>query len=165
METLLGIIGLVVIVAIVYGVQAMLGRGVGLVEGAITGNSRTRGLTAVHTKLDFNAPVEGKVIVDRLLETLDLGSQSGVSKGLKLAGISEDGGSIAIESGNKFVTHLRYVVDTDPTDAGCAGFAAVLNWVESNGNITTTDVIERLHKHVQSAVEHVGGTVTASATT
>ncbi len=161
MNTFLGILLLAALVGAVYLFQRVVGRGVTAVSGAITGNTRKRGLEAVHLKTEFIAPVPGNQIVDRIQETLELGQKS--AQGLKLAGVSEDGSGLLIEQGNVLVSHLQFIVDTEPTDTGCTGFATTAKWLESDGQITTTENIERIHKHVRSAVEHFSGTYSESS--
>lgn len=164
METIGGLLLLAAIVAVIYYVQKALARGVGMVAGAVTGNTRTRGLAAVHTRLDFSAPVPGPQIIERIRSTLELTPGGKFATGLKIGHLSEDGSDLIIVSGNPLMTHLQYVVSTEPATTGCQGMATVANWVEDAGLVTTTEAIERIHKHVRSAVAHCGGSVTESST-
>lgn len=165
-----GILGLLLLMALgvpVYFAYRWVGRGVGRVSGAVvgavTGNTRQRGLAAVHAQTDFVAPVPGPQIIARIQETLELGTKS--AQGLKLDGVADDGSALIITQGNPFMEHLKFIVDTNPAGQGCTGFATTANWVESDGQITTTENIERIHKHVRSAVQHFGGKFSESTNT
>lgn len=161
MDTFLTVLVIAALVGGLYLAQTLAGRGFAAVSGAITGNTRKRGLAAVHLKTEFVAPVSGQQLVGRIQETLDLGQKS--AQGLKLGGVADDGSSLLIEQGNLVMTHLQFVIDTEPTEEGCEGFATAAKWLESDGQITTTENIERIHKHVRAAVDHFGGTWRESA--
>jgi hypothetical protein len=155
MNPILGILAFAALVAVLYGIQRMLARGGAMVEGAITGNTRGRGQEAVRRQIDFTAPVDGPQIIDRIRFTLDLGSSP--VNGLKIGGAAEDGSALLISGAG---ARMEYVIDTESAQSGCAGKAAVAKWVESEGRVTSTETIERIHKHVRAAVEHFGGQFT-----
>lgn len=163
METFLGILVLVALAGGIYLVQRLVGRGVAAVEGVVTGNTRTRGMSAVHLKLDFAAPVAGPDLVERLVETLELSDKRN-QLGIRIAGIADDRSAIMIEEANwAGVAQWQYALDTDPAPAGCTGFGTVVKWMETEGRVHSTENIERIHKHVRSAVERVNGSVTESS--
>ena len=145
MKTILGIGGFVVLVALVMMLQRLLGRGAAMVSGAVTGNTRKRGLAAVHQQLDFSVPLDGKVVVDRVLTTL--------------------GGSVEICVGNRFSDRLTFLIETHAVGEGCAGFSTVAKWTESSGQIIATDEAERLQAHVRSAINALGGTLVETRST
>jgi hypothetical protein len=155
METFLVILGFAALVGVVYLLQRLLGRGAAAVEGAITGNTRKRGLAAVRLRTEFTAPVPGPQLVARVIETLELGERP--VRGLKLGQLSADGSAALIVQGNALATQLQFVLDTDPYGNGCRGFATATRWLESSGQIISTENIERIHKHVRAAVEYCGG--------
>lgn len=156
MEGVLGIVLLVVVATVIYGIQRALGRGASAISGAVTGNTRRRGLAATRLRTEFTAPVPGGVIIDRVQETLQLGQPS--AQKLRLDGISDDGRAMTIVQANKLYTQLEFVIQTEPTASGCTGLATATRWLESDGQIVSTENIERIHKHVQAAVEQAGGT-------
>lgn len=152
MNQILGILAFVALIAALYGIQRLLTRGGAMVGGALTGNTRGRGQEATHLRIEFTAPVSGPEIISRIQHTLDLSPHA--VNGVKLGGIADDGSAMVIDGSP---AHLEYVVNTEPADEGCEGQAAVTKWVESEGRVTTTETIERIHKHVRAAVEHFGG--------
>lgn len=158
---LLALVGLVVGAFLL---QWIVGRGTAVAVGAVTGNTRRRGLAAVHLKLDFTAPVSGQHIVDRIVETLELSDKRNGSS-LKMAAIAPDRSSVLIDQAGWLGRSLvQCLVDTHPSQTGCTGVAAVARWLENEGRVEATEGIERIHKHVRSAVEQAGGTVTESST-
>ena len=159
METLGGVLLLAALVAVIWVVQRVMSKVGAAAEGAFTGNTKRRGKAAAALRSEFTAPVAGSQVVARALETLGI-SDGRKAEGLKVAGGSEDGGTVLIESSTPFMTHLTFAIDTDPADAGCEGYACAVQWQESEGHVTATETIERIHKHVRSAVEHFGGQVT-----
>ena len=163
MKAILGIGGFVVMVALVMMLQRLLGRGAAMVSGAVTGNTRKRGLAAVHQQLDFSVPLDGKVVVDRVLTTL--GIAEGPADGFRVEGRSADGGSVEICVGNRFSDRLTFLIETHAVGEGCAGFSTVAKWTESSGQIIATDEAERLQAHVRSAINALGGTLVETRST
>ena len=159
MQLILGLVALAIFVWLWMQFQKLVARGAGAIEGAVTGNSRKRGLEAVHVKLEFVAPIEAADLIGRLVSLLDLPREATYKPNLYLESISEDGTQIQIASGSKLGTALEYLVMAEPSEGGCKGVARVLRWKESNYLVTETHEIERLHKYVRSVAEQAGGTV------
>jgi hypothetical protein len=155
---LIGVLGLAVLVTFVMGLQWILGRAAGALEGAVTGNTRSRGLTATKRRIEFNVPVPGAEIISRITYTLALNEPN--PHNLQAAALSDDKASLLIKQASR----LQYRIDTEPDQSGCSGSATATQWWESRGRVTTTEVIERIHDHVRSAVRHFGGTYTESLT-
>lgn len=162
MDLILGIAVLVGCYFVITGIQKGVSRGVGAIEGAVTGNTRARGMEAVHKQLDFVAPVPGQQIVSRVLELLQLPSRATIRPAMYLSGLEADGSKAVIEVGSTLATGLQFVIATSSTDTGCEGLATATKWRTSDYLVTTTDDIERLHKYVRSVVAAAGGTVTES---
>jgi len=132
-------------------------RGAAVVTGAVTGNTRARGLAAVHLEHKFSLPVDGRNLVDRLIETLELGPAWRDS--LMIDDLDDDRSSMAIAIGGRSPETAKFFVTTEATESGCSGSAGVVSWREVEGRITAAEQIERIHKHLRSAVSHLGGTV------
>lgn len=156
MEVVVGILALGGLAGALYLLQRGVSRGITVASGAVTGNTRKRGLAAAHLQTDFAAPVPGRDLIARIRDTLELGTPA--AQGLELGGISEDGSQLLIEQTKGWTNHLQFIVDTETDETGCTGRAIAAKWMESDGQITTTENIERIHKHVRSAVDHFGGT-------
>lgn len=152
MQTALGILGCIALVAVVYGIRRAIARGSAVATGALTGNTRARGLAAVQSRVEFSAPVTGSEIVERVRYTLDLGQ--GYVNGLKLGGMAKDGSALLIVGRNG----LEFAIDTEPAETGCTGWATAVLWREREGRVTETESVERILKHIRAAVEHFGGT-------
>lgn len=158
MDLLLGL-GVFAAFAFVYIViQKVVSRGIGAIEGAVTGNTRSRGLTAVRAQTNFVVPAAGPVVIDRLIELLELADKPTFDKKLYVHQIADDRSQLVIGWGTPLGSVLEFVVDTDATDSGCTGMATTAKWVESTSLVTSTDQIDRLHKFVRAAVEQLGGT-------
>lgn len=140
-------------------IQWLVARASASDDGMLWGNAKRRGAAATGLRAEFTAPVAGEELVAHVLETLGISDGRRV-QGLKVAGASDDGGSVMIESGNATVTHVTFAIDTDPAEGGCQGFACAVQWQEHGGHVTNTEAIERLHRHVRSAVTHFGGRIT-----
>jgi hypothetical protein len=156
MQQVMGILILIVVCVGFYYVRKGIGRGITAIDGAFSGNTRKRGLAAVHLRTNFSAPVPAKQVIDRVIETLELDRPNIDS--LEIGGRADDGSAIRIMSKTLLHVHLDFVLDADDTATGCTGYGATARWLESEGQITTTEKIERIHKHVRAAVEHFGGT-------
>lgn len=162
MDTVVVIGVLVILLVGAVVIQNVIGRGTAMLTGAVTGNTRKRGLAAVQRQLDFSVPVSGSDLVDRVLTTL--GISSGTANHISVASRSDDGGSVDLRVGNRFADRLQFVIHTQASDGGCAGFATAVKWTESSGQILATEDLERLQAHVRSAVESLGGAVVETRT-
>lgn len=139
-------------------VGKLISRGVGAIEGAVTGNSRSRGLSAVRSQTNYVLPVSGPLFIDRLIELLELLEKPTFKNELFVLSISQDRSQLVIGSGTPLRTNLQFLIDTDASDSGCTGLATTVAWTESTSLVTATDQIDRLHKFVRSTVEQFGGT-------
>ena len=162
MEVVIGILVLGALVGALYLLQSGVSRGITIASGAVTGNTRKRGLAALR--------------ICRPTSLLPCpGGTSSRESGTRLnwerrrRRDSNSGGSQKMapsSSSNRpkgWTNHLQFIVDTETDEAGCTGRAAAGKWIESDGQITTTENIERIHKHVRSAVEQFGGTYSESS--
>ena len=135
-----------------------INRGTAVVAGAVTGKTRTRGLAAVHLGQKLSLPVDGQQLVDKLVETLELGPAW--KDGLRLDALDEDHASMAIAIGGRTSETAKFFVTTEPSEGGSSGDAGAVSWREVEGRIPATESIERIQKHILSAVAQLGGSVT-----
>lgn len=151
----------VLFVLVIFGIRWVIGRGVNrgaaVVSGALTGNTRTRGLAAVHRGQKLSLPVDGRQLVDKLVQTLELGAQW--NDGLRLELLDDDHAGLVISVGGPRMETAKFSVTTEPSGDGATGEAAVASWREVEGRIPATDSIERIQRHVLSAITQLGGTV------
>jgi len=139
-------------------VGKVVSRGIGAIEGAVTGNTRSRGLSAVRAQTNFVLPVSGPMFIDRLIELLELVEKPTFKNHLYVHAISEDRSQLVVGLGTPLQTSLQFLIDTEATESGCSGMATTVAWVESTSLVTSTDQIDRLHKFVRATVEQLGGT-------
>ena len=158
MGTTAGVFLLLGLVLAWYIVQRVISRAGSVAEGAFTGNTRTRGLAAVHRGLHFDLPVDGHRLVDRVLETLEVGTSTW-NDGMRVDHLSVGHETLVLVVGNRFSESAKLLITTEANDNGSQGKACVTSWKEVEGRMPATDKIERFHKHVRSAVERLGGTV------
>jgi hypothetical protein len=154
---LLGILAIAAIVAVWYLVSRLINRGSSVLAGAVTGNTRNRGLAAVHTGLRLALPVTSDRFVDRLVETLELGATW--RDGMKLAHLSDDKAQVVVSVGNRMSELAKYRISLEPTSDGCQGDATVVSWREVEGRIPATETVERINQHIRAVTGQLGGNV------
>jgi len=164
MEVLIGIAGLAGFFLVIFLFRKGVSRASGAIEGAITGNTRSRGKTATSLETHFSAPIDGPTLIGKLLDALELPEQASLRAGLFLGSVSEDGSQAVINGGTRIATTMQFVVATSPAGEGCTGMATTASWTESDGLVTWTDEIERLHAYARSVAESLGGTSYEQAT-
>jgi hypothetical protein len=157
-QTTVLVVALAALAVVYFGAPRVIGLLVGGAVGAVTGNTRQRGLAATRKVIEFSAPCTGAAIIARLQETLELGTPA--AQGLQLGGTDEEGTCLLVIVGSSATPMLSFVVDTEEASEGCTGRAGTASWVEEDRHVVCTEQIERLHKHVRAAVTHLGGTFT-----
>lgn len=162
----MGFVWFILFLVVVFGLRWVVGRsvnrGTAVVAGALTGNTRTRGLAAVHLGQKVTLPVDGRQLVDKLVETLELGPIW--KDGIRLHALEDDHSGMVIAIGSRAAETAKFVVVTEPNEAGSSGTATVSSWREVEGRIPATEAIERIQRHIVSATANLGGTATQHQT-
>lgn len=162
MDTMIGVIGLVVIIAIAWGIHTLVGKGAAAVGDAVTGNSKARSQTAVHKRLSFDSPASADQLIERIKQNLDTGAT-----GLRYRANRVNGGvALTVEKPGLGASNMSFVVTAvdEERGTGCKGFAQVQSWREAQGRVDSVKAIEKVQSAIREAVEHFGGELTESVT-
>lgn len=115
------------------------------------------GQNAVYTRIVFSVPTSASELFDRIEFTMAAPTEPpALLAGLYRAKRTDQ--DLTYVSGSRSKQALIYVIVVTHSDArGCSGIAKAARWNETEGVVSVSDAISRLHKHVVSAVDALNG--------
>lgn len=159
METIIGVVVLLAIGYGLYKLRQVVGKGI---NRAIRPGAYQKGKELAGRELSFTAPVPPAQLIDRVVYTLDAQSEAPLMGGLYVQSrtVDDDGDHVVVlAQGTKLGTNFRMgmVVSSQDGGARCSGVVTVIEWHETEGVMDGADRLERVFHHTQQAVDHFGG--------
>lgn len=156
---LLGILLFAALIGAAFLWQKLMGAARKGITRTVAHGTHVRGQDAVHRRLEFTVPGTARGFLDLVRQRLEvLPAPPAINHDLYLLDVSGD--LLVYAVGSKVFTSLRYGISVEDEGDHAVGLATILDWTESDGLVQHIDHIERLERHVNAAVQSLGGTIT-----